>query len=55
MSAVSARFELPEVYLPKRAIWLDDFERELFAFPGAKYDDQCDSVSQAISERKYRF
>ena len=55
MSAVSAKFESGEVYLPKRAIWLDDFERELFAFPGAKYDDQCDSVSQALSEQNYRF
>jgi phage terminase large subunit-like protein len=55
MAAVSAKFESGEVYLPQRAIWLDDFERELFAFPRAKYDDQCDSVSQALSEQNYRF
>ena len=54
MSAVSAKFESGEVYLPKRAPWLADFERELFAFPGAKYDDQCDAVSQALSGQNYR-
>ena len=55
MAAVSAKFESGEVYLPQRAIWLDDFERELFAFPGANYDDQCDSVSQALSGQNYTF
>jgi predicted phage terminase large subunit-like protein len=55
MSVVSAKFESGEVFLPERAPWLADFERELFAFPGAKHDDQCDSVSQAISEQNYKF
>ena len=55
MAVVSAKFESGQVYLPKRAPWLADFERELFAFPGVKYDDQCDSVSQALSEQNYRF
>ena len=55
MSVVSAKFESGQVFLPERAPWLADFERELFAFPGAKHDDQCDSVSQAISEQNYRF
>jgi hypothetical protein len=27
---------------------LADLEAELFAFPGGKYDDQCDSISQAL-------
>ena len=34
--------------LPERASWLADLEAELFAFPGGKYDDQCDSISQAL-------
>ena len=55
MSVVSAKFESGQVFLPERAPWLADFERELFAFPGAKHDDQCDSVSQAISEQNYTF
>ena len=55
MAVVSAKFESGQVFLPQRASWLADFERELFAFPGAKHDDQCDSVSQALSEQNYRF
>jgi predicted phage terminase large subunit-like protein len=55
MSVVSAIFESGQVFLPERATWLADFEWELFAFPGVKHDDQCDSVSQALSERNYRF
>ena len=53
MAVVSAKFESGEVYLPKRAPWLADFEQELFAFPGVKFDDQCDSVSQALSGQNY--
>ena len=55
MAVVSAKFESGQVFLPQRASWLADFERELFAFPGGKYDDQCDSVSQALSEQNYKF
>jgi phage terminase large subunit-like protein len=36
-----------QVFLPERADWLPDLEAELFAFPGARHDDQCDSISQA--------
>jgi predicted phage terminase large subunit-like protein len=55
MSAVSAMFESGQVFLPQRAPWLAEFERELFAFPGVKHDDQCDSVSQALSKQNYNF
>ena len=48
MAAVSSKFESGLAFLPKSAPWLVDFEAELFAFPGAKHDDQCDSVSQAL-------
>jgi predicted phage terminase large subunit-like protein len=50
MSVVSAKFESGLVFLPERAAWLADFEAELFAFPGSRHDDQCDSVSQALSD-----
>ena len=53
MAVVSAKFESGQVFLPQRAPWLADFERELFAFPGGKHDDQCDSVSQALSEQRF--
>lgn len=48
MSVASASIEAGQVYLPERAAWLPDFEAELFAFPGARHDDQCDSISQAL-------
>jgi predicted phage terminase large subunit-like protein len=51
MSAASAKFEAGQVFLPERASWLSDLEEELFAFPGSRYDDQCDSISQALSEK----
>jgi phage terminase large subunit-like protein len=52
MAVVSAKFECGDVYLAKRAPWLADFERELFAFPGARHDGQCDSVPTA--RRRFR-
>jgi predicted phage terminase large subunit-like protein len=50
MSVVSSKFESGLVFLPERAPWLADFEAELFAFPGSRHDDQCDSVSQALTD-----
>ncbi len=55
MAVVSAKFESGLVFFPERAPWLADFEAELFAFPGGKHDDQCDSVSQALTEENCRF
>jgi predicted phage terminase large subunit-like protein len=55
MAVVSAKFEAGQVFLPERASWLPDFEAELFAFPGSRNDDQCDSVSQVLSEKNVRF
>jgi predicted phage terminase large subunit-like protein len=49
MSIQSAKFESGQVFLPTAASWLDDFETELFSFPGGRYDDQIDSVSQALA------
>lgn len=34
--------------LPAEAPWLDDFKRELKAFPQGKHDDQVDSFSQFV-------
>jgi predicted phage terminase large subunit-like protein len=55
MAVVSAKFESGLVFFPERASWLADFEAELFAFPASKYDDQCDSVSQALTEDNCSF
>jgi len=46
----AAKFEGGRVYFPNRAPWLRDFEDELFAFPGGKYDDQVDSMVHALTE-----
>jgi predicted phage terminase large subunit-like protein len=48
MAVASAKFEAGQAMLPERAPWLADLETELFAFPGVKHDDQCDSISQAL-------
>ena len=49
MSIQSVKFEGGQIFLPKEAPWLADFESELFSFPGGRYDDQIDSVSQALA------
>ena len=48
MNAHTARIEAGCVHLPRRASWLDEFRKEIMAFPAAKYDDQVDALSQAL-------
>lgn len=36
------------VYLPREAPWLPEFLHELSSFPNGKYDDEVDSMSQAL-------
>jgi predicted phage terminase large subunit-like protein len=52
MAIASAKFEAGNIFLPEEAPWLADLEAELFAFPGARYDDQCDSISQALNDER---
>ena len=54
MAVASAKFEAGQVLLPRGAPWLVEFEAELFAFPGVRHDDQCNSVSQALDDRNAR-
>lgn len=49
LSAVSQYLESGLVWLPKDAPWLAAFEAELLGFPGARYDDQVDSLSQYLA------
>lgn len=51
---VSPTFQAGHVYLPSRAIWLPDYEKELIAFPNGKHDDQVDSTSQYLDWAKVR-
>jgi predicted phage terminase large subunit-like protein len=52
MAIASAQFEAGQVWFPERADWLPDLEAELFVFPGARHDDQCDSISQALTQKR---
>jgi predicted phage terminase large subunit-like protein len=55
MAVASAKFEAGQVWLPERAPWLPDLEAELFAFPGSRHDDQCDSISQSLLDKNTSF
>lgn len=44
----SAIVEAGRVFLPEDAPWLADFLKEVLAFPGSKYDDQVDALSQIL-------
>ena len=48
LNSVTDLFENGFVHLPREAPWLADYVRELTSFPGAKYDDQVDSTTQAL-------
>jgi predicted phage terminase large subunit-like protein len=54
MSAQSAKIEGGLVYIPERAPWLDDFKTEVLQFPHGRYDDQVDSMSQALGWFEHR-
>jgi predicted phage terminase large subunit-like protein len=47
--AVSGLLESRRVLLPEDAPWLDEFVRELLAFPGGRNDDQVDALTLALS------
>jgi predicted phage terminase large subunit-like protein len=36
------------LYLPDKAEWLAEYVHEMTSFPKGKFDDQCDSTSQAL-------
>jgi predicted phage terminase large subunit-like protein len=46
LAAASSYIEAGQMRLPKEASWLAEFEAELLGFPGARHDDQVDSLSQ---------
>jgi predicted phage terminase large subunit-like protein len=51
ISVQSAKFASGQVHFPHGAPWLEDLEAELFAFPASRFDDQVDSVSQALGHQ----
>ena len=48
MSTQTDKIYTGQVHLPRKAPWLDDFRREVLAFPGTRHDDQVDSMSQFL-------
>ena len=48
MNQQTARIEAGSVWLPKQAPWLDEFRREILAFPAGRHSDQVDALSQAL-------
>lgn len=49
LSSETAKIEAGKVWLPVKASWLNDYERELMLFPNATHDDQVDSTSQFLA------
>lgn len=50
-----AKFEQGMVLFPKDTTFVPELEKELLAFPHGKYDDQVDSLSQALSYEGPRY
>ena len=51
MNGETAKLEAGSLILPKSAPWLDEFLEEYRAFPGGKYNDQMDALSQFLNWR----
>lgn len=51
MNGETAKLEAGSLILPKSAPWLDEFLLEYRAFPGGKYNDQMDALSQFLNWR----
>lgn len=49
VGTVSALFQNKQVFFPVDAHWLDQCEREVLGFPGAKHDDIIDSIAHFLN------
>jgi predicted phage terminase large subunit-like protein len=54
MNNASIDIEAGKVFLPQKAPWLEDFQKEILAFPAGAHDDQVDSLSQALNWNRRR-
>jgi predicted phage terminase large subunit-like protein len=48
LHSVTSTIENGFVHLPDKAEWLAEYLHEMTSFPKGKFDDQCDSTSQAL-------
>jgi predicted phage terminase large subunit-like protein len=46
------KFANGQVFFPREAPWLADFETELLAFPNGSYDDQVDALIQGLAYKR---
>jgi predicted phage terminase large subunit-like protein len=46
------KFANRQVFLPRQAPWLADFENELLAFPNGRHDDQVDALMQGLAYKR---
>jgi hypothetical protein len=49
MHTASVEIEAGKAYLPEKTPWLEEFQKEILAFPGGTHDDQVDSMSQFLN------
>lgn len=54
-AGISSIVESGQVLLPDEASWLDDFRRELLAFPSSRHDDQVDALAQLLDYVRSRW
>jgi predicted phage terminase large subunit-like protein len=52
MSMELEKFANGQVFFPREAPWLADFETELLAFPNGSYDDQVDALIQGLAYKR---
>jgi predicted phage terminase large subunit-like protein len=49
MASQTAKVEAGHVFLPRAAPWLEEFQKEVMAFPRGRADDQVDALSQGLA------
>ena len=53
IEAATGTMEAGRVHLPQEAHWLNDFEREVAAFPNGKHDDMLDALCQVLNKEAH--
>ena len=46
------KFENHQVFFPRQAPWLADFQDEVVVFPNGRYDDQVDALIQGLAYKR---
>ncbi len=47
--AQTSKIESGELFLPKEAPWLAEFEKETLGFPQGKHDDRADALARLVN------